>query len=235
MNVISIMAHQDDEMFCLGKMLRCQARGDRLGFITLTDGSKGFVQKPDIAPSDAARIRHEEMSALAHTLDAEYINLAEPDEFLLDTPAVRLKLIEAIRAVGADPSFTHFSEDYNLDHIATNLLIRQCAMQSCLPVLPTRSHPLQNHPAVFLVEPHGPISFTPSYYVDISGVQTKKAELVGHHHSQEEAMQQIMGPGLADYITKVSVFRGFQSGCAHAEGFVPMPARGALKPYPVLP
>jgi len=235
LNVISIMAHQDDEMFCMGTMLRCQARGDRLFFITLTDGSKGFVQKPDIAPSDAARIRHAEMSALAHALDAEYINLAEPDEFLMDTPSVRLKLIEAIRAVGADLIFTHFSEDYNLDHIATNLLVRQCAMHSCLPVLPTRSQPLQNHPAVFLIEPHGPIPFTPSYYVDISSVHAKKAELVGHHRSQEEAIRQIGGTGLADYIAKVSMFRGCQSGCAHAEGFVPMPARGALKPYPVLP
>lgn len=235
MNVVSIMAHQDDEMFCLGTMLRCQARGDRLFFITLTDGSKGFVQKPDIAPAEAARIRHAEMSALAHALDAEYINLTEPDEFLMDTPAVRLKLIEAIRAVKADLIFTHFSEDYNLDHIATNLLVHQCAMQSCLPVLPTASRSLKSHPAVYLIEPHGPISFTPSYYVDISAVQAKKAELVSHHRSQEEAMRQDGAPGLADCIAKVSAFRGFQSGCAHAEGFVPMPARGALKPYPVLP
>lgn len=49
MNVVSIMAHQDDEMFCLGTMLKCRARGDRLSFITLTDGSKGFVQRPDIS------------------------------------------------------------------------------------------------------------------------------------------------------------------------------------------
>lgn len=235
MNVVSIMAHQDDEMFCLGTMLRCQARGDRLFFITLTDGSKGFVQKPAIAPSEAARIRHAEMSALARVIGAEYINLAEPDEFLMDTPAVRLKLIEAIRGVKTDLIFTHFSEDYNLDHIAANLLVRQCAMHACLPVLPTASRPLQSHPAIFLIEPHGPIPFTPAYYVDISSVQTKKAELLACHRSQEDASLQVGGQGLADLIVKVSAFRGVQAGCAHAEGFVPMPARGAIKPYPVLP
>ena len=44
MNVVSIMAHADDEMRCLGTMLRCAERGDRLAFITLTDGSHGYVQ-----------------------------------------------------------------------------------------------------------------------------------------------------------------------------------------------
>jgi L-alanine-DL-glutamate epimerase-like enolase superfamily enzyme len=43
------MAHQDDEMQCLGTMLKCRARGDRLFFITLTDGAKGFVQQPDLS------------------------------------------------------------------------------------------------------------------------------------------------------------------------------------------
>ena len=101
MNVVSIMAHQDDEMGCLGTMLKCRARGDRLAFVTVTDGSKGFVQQPDIDPAEAARIRHEELSALAERLDAEYINLREPDEFLYDSPEVRLSLIEAIRRTKA--------------------------------------------------------------------------------------------------------------------------------------
>jgi len=57
MNVVSIMAHADDEMRCLGTMLKCRARGDRLSFITLTDGSNGFVQNPGIPRQEAARIR----------------------------------------------------------------------------------------------------------------------------------------------------------------------------------
>ncbi len=37
MNVVSIMAHQDDEMRCLGAMLKCREWGDSLHFISLTD------------------------------------------------------------------------------------------------------------------------------------------------------------------------------------------------------
>ena len=116
MNVVAIMAHQDDEMRCLGTMLKCRARGDRLHFVTLTDGSGGFVQRPDISRSEGARIRHMEMTALAAAVGATYHNLGEQDEFLYDTPAVRLAVVDAIRATEADLIFTHYSEDYNLDH-----------------------------------------------------------------------------------------------------------------------
>ena len=235
MNVVSIMAHQDDEMRCLGTMLKCRARGDRLFFITLTDGSKGFVHNPSIAREEAAAIRHAEMSALAAGAGAEYLNLGEPDEFLYDTPEVRMKLIEAIRRAGAGLIFTHYEVDYNLDHTTTCSLVRHCAMQSCLPVLPTRSPPLQQHPAIFMAEPHGPIVFPASHYVDVTEVHEDKARLLLHHASQEEAMQRATGSGLAEMTARLSAYRGEQVGCRHAECFVPMQARGAIKPYSVLP
>jgi LmbE family N-acetylglucosaminyl deacetylase len=235
MNVVSIMAHQDDEMFCLGTMLKCRARGDRLFFITLTDGSKGFVHQPDISRQEAARIRSAEMRRLAESVDGQYISLGEPDEFLHDTDDVRMRLIDAIRRSGAELIFTHFQQDYNLDHTTTHMLVRHCAMQSCLPVLPTSSPMLAQHPAVFLIEPHGPIGFTPTHYVDISDLQQDKARLLASHVSQEEALRRSLGKGLGDLCEITSRFRGWQVGCAHAEAFVAMPARGAVKPYPVLP
>ncbi|MGB3328130.1 MAG: PIG-L family deacetylase [Thermomicrobiales bacterium] len=235
MNVVSIMAHQDDEMRCLGTMLKCRARCDRLHFITLTDGSKGFVQQPDIDRATAAAIRDREMRAIADDLDATFINLGEPDEYLADTPAVRDALIEAIRRCRADLVFTHFTQDYNLDHTITSALVRHCAMQSCLPVLPTASPPLAAHPAVFMVEPHGPFPFHPSHYVDIAAQRDEKVRLLALHVSQEEAMQLGTGTGVAELTAKVDAFRGDQVGVAWAEAFVPMPARGAFKPFPVLP
>jgi len=42
MNVVSIMAHQDDEMRCLGTLLKCRARGDRLHFVTITARPTGW-------------------------------------------------------------------------------------------------------------------------------------------------------------------------------------------------
>jgi LmbE family N-acetylglucosaminyl deacetylase len=235
MNAVSIMAHQDDEMFCLGTMLKCRARGDQLFFITLTDGSKGFVQQPDISREEAALIRSAEMGRLAESVGGQYISLGEPDEFLHDTDDIRMRLIEAIRRTGAQMIFTHFQQDYNLDHTTTHMLVRHCAMQSCLPVLPTASPMLAEHPAVFLIEPHGPIGFTPTHYVDIGALQEDKARLLASHVSQEEALRRGIGKGLGELCEITSRFRGWQVGCTHAEAFVVMPARGAVKAYSVLP
>ena len=235
MNTVSVMAHQDDEMQCLGTLLKCRARGDRLFFVTLTDGAKGFVQQPDIEPAEAARIRHAEMSDLARQLDAEVINLREPDEFLYDRPEVRIKLIEAIRHTKAELIFTHYHQDYNLDHTTVCSLVRHCAMQSCLPVLPTGSEPLSEHPAVFMVAPHGPFVFPASHFVDVTAFEGQKIALLGRHRSQEEAMQQAVGAGFERLCHRLDGYWGQQVGCEYAEGFVPMRGRGAIKPYNVLP
>jgi LmbE family N-acetylglucosaminyl deacetylase len=235
MNVVSIMAHQDDEMRCLGAMLKCRARGDHLHFVTLTDGSKGFVQNPSIARDEAAGIRDAEMRALAAAAGADYHNLRELDEFLYDTPEMRLRVIEVIRRTGADLIFTHYHEDYNTDHTTTNSLVRQAAMHACLPVLPTEAPPLPQHPAIFMVEPHGPFIFPASHYVDISAYHDQKVSLLLNHRSQEEAMRLATGSGLEDMTRRLDSYRGEQVGCVYAECFAPMRARGALKPYSVLP
>lgn len=235
MNVVSIMAHQDDEMRCLGTMLKCRARGDRLAFVTVTDGSKGFVQDPGISRERAATIRQDEMGALAGALDAEYINIGELDEFLYDTPEVRMKLIEAIRRTRADLIFTQYHDDYNLDHVTVTSLVRHCAMHSSLPVLPTESGPLEGHPAIFLCEPHGQFVFPATHFVDISEYESEKARLLCFHRSQEEAMRLALGSGFADLCGRPDAYWGQQVGCAYAEAFTPMQARGAVKPYPVLP
>ncbi len=229
------MAHQDDEMHCLGTLLKCKQRGDTIGFITVTDGSKGFVQSPDISRSEASKIRYREMSSLAGSVGADYVSLGELDEFLYDTPEVRMKLIEAIRRFKADVVFTHFQEDYNLDHITVNSLVRHCTMHSSLPVLPTVSPALTAAPSVYMIEPHGPIHFPAECYVDISEFYEKKIALLRLHQSQETAMQQALGSGLGELVCTVSAFRGLQSGVRHAEAFIPMRTRSGLKPYPVLP
>jgi len=235
MYVVSIMAHQDDEMQCLGTLLKCRARGDRLAFVTLTDGAKGFIQNPEIDPGEAARIRDSEMRTLSNQLGADYVNLREPDEFLYDTSEVRMKLIEAIRATRAELIFTHYHEDYNLDHTVVCALVRHCAMQACLPVLPTASPPLDEHPAVFMVAPHGPAIFPASHFVDISAHEDAKIALMASHRSQETAMRQAVGAGFDRLCHRLDGYWGQAVGCDYAEGFVPMRGRGAIKPYNVLP
>ena len=235
MNVVSIMAHQDDEMRCLGTMLRCQARGDKLSFVCLTDGSKGVIDPPHCGRSDAAAIRRREMTALAKAAGGEYLCLGEPDEYLYDTPQIRDALIEAMRRTGAELIFTHFDQDYNADHVMTHHLVRHCALQSCLPVIETASAPLAGHPAIFCVEPHGPFAFIPTHFVDIADVIDRKIELLALHESQEVGMRHAVDAGFDQLVRIPDGYWGQKSGCRWAEAFVPMQARGAIKPFSVLP
>jgi LmbE family N-acetylglucosaminyl deacetylase len=235
MNIVSIMAHQDDEMRCLGTLLKCHRRGDPLFFVTLTDGSSGVLEDPPLPRKAAAQIRSREMKNLARAAGGECLCLGERDAFLFDTPAVRMKLIEAIRKTKADVIFTHYHEDYNEDHMTTHRLVKHCAMLASLPLLPTRSPPLKTSPAIFCVEPHGPISFPATYFVDITAFEPEKIRLLQLHKSQEEAMQKAFNAGFDKLCHRPDAYWGEKSGCEYAEAFVPMAARGAIKPFSVLP
>lgn len=235
MNVVSVMAHQDDELNCLGTMLRMKAHGAQLAFICVTDGSGGMVHQPSLSRADAAAIRHKEMTDLCNRVDAEYICLNEQDEYLYDTPAVRNSLIQALRAVQADVVFTHFHDDYNLDHICVNSLVRQCAMQAALPIVQTAAAPLLRMPAIFETEPSGSFGFEPSHWVDISAVIQEKMELSRLHASQDSAFRAAFGYGIDTWILSASRFRGSQALVDHAEAFKPMLVRGAVRSFQVLP
>ena len=235
MNVVSVMAHQDDEMLCLGTMLKMRARGDSLHFICVTDGSGGMAQAPDMPLAEAAAIRDREMRELTGRIGATYQCLGARDEYLYDTPEVRLQLIEALRAVKADVIFTHFTPDYNLDHMTVNNLVRQTAMHVIFPMTKTQSPVLPANPAVFQVEPLNGFGFEPSHYVDITPFIEEKRALARCHKSQDEAFRAALNKGLDDWVCESTRARGVQVNVEHAESFLPMFARGLVKPYAILP
>jgi LmbE family N-acetylglucosaminyl deacetylase len=235
MNVVSIMAHQDDELVCLGTMLKMQERGDSLHFICVTDGSGGMAAVPDMPRDEAAAVRDREMNELTVRLGATYLCMNEQDEYLYDTPDVRLRLINAIRQCRADVIFTHFNPDYNLDHNTVAELVRQCAMHATLPMTHTEAPSLPANPAVFLVEPSSGFGFEPTHYVDVSAHIERKGELARCHQSQDDAFHAALNKGLDDWILENSFYRGAQVGVEHAEGFRPLFARGLVKPYSILP
>ncbi len=235
MNVVSVMAHQDDELVCLGTMLRMKRRGDTLHFIAVTDGSGGMVQWPDMGREEAASIRDREMKSLVERVGGTYQCLGEQDEYLYDTREVRLRLIDALRKCRPDVIFTHFTPDYNLDHMTVNSLVRQCAMHLPFPMTHTDTPPTEKTPAVFLVEPLSSFEFEPTHYVDITEVLDAKLALALCHESQDQAFRAGSGKGLDNWILKNSLRRGDQVGVEHAEGFRPMFSRGLVKPYSILP
>jgi N-acetylglucosamine malate deacetylase 1 len=234
MNVLSVMAHQDDELVCLGTMLKMKARGDKLHFICLTDGCAGIAQQPTIARAEAVAIRDREMRSLADAVQATYECLGERDVFLYDTQEVRHGLLAAMRACKPDVVFTHFSPDFNTDHMAVNSLVRQCAMAMPLVTLPTEAPPCDT-PAVFLVEPSGSFEFEATHYVDVTEQADEKRALAALHASQDELFHVWHGYGLGEWMERCSLRRGEEVGVRHAEAFRPMLSRKLVKAVQVLP
>ena len=174
------------------------------------------------------------MRDLAGRLDASYVCLGEQDAFLYDSADVRLRLIEAMRAVGPEVVFTHFSPDFNTDHMAVNTLVRQCAMLLGLATLHTESAPCAS-PAVFMVEPSGGFEFDATHYVDMTAYVEGKSSLAACHASQDELVKVWHGYGLAEWVTRASQRRGEECGVPHAEAFRPMLARKLVKAGQLLP
>ena len=237
MNVVSVMAHQDDELMCLGTMLKMKKRGDQLHFICLTRGETGMVHYPEMSSEEAALQREREMKGLAEAAGATYQCLGYEDEFLFDCKEVRIALIGALRKTRADVIFTHNDLDYNLDHMTVNRLVRQCAMQMAFPMIRTEAPPVEGFPAIFLVEPSEGFEFAPSHWVDIDDTIEEKMRLARFHQSQDEAFKAGFGAdyGIDRWAGQVSSKRGSQCGCRHAEAFRPMMTRGFIKGYSVLP
>jgi len=143
--------------------------------------------------------------------------------------------VNTIRQCKADVIFTHFSPDYNVDHMTVSELVRQCALHAILASTHTEAPPLPSSPAVFLVEPSSGFGFEPTHYVDITLVIERKRELARCHKSQDDAFHAALHKGLDDWILENTRYRGAQSGVEHAEAFRPLFARGFVKAYPILP
>lgn len=237
MQIVSVMAHQDDELMCLGTMLKYRALGHDLHFICLTGGEMGMVHHPEMPLDKAKQTRQREMLSLTGALGATYQCLGYEDEFLYDTKRVRLDLIGALRKTRADVIFTHNIYDYNLDHMTVCALVRQCAMQMSFPMIATDAPPTAHPPAIFLVEPALGFDFCPSHWVDIDAVLEEKKQLALLHRSQDDAFKAMNGPeyGIVPWMSDISAYRGAQCGCRHAEAFYPLMTRGFVRGTQALP
>jgi LmbE family N-acetylglucosaminyl deacetylase len=222
-NVAVVIAHQDDEQGCLGTLLRLRAERDaRITFIAVTNGDKGASWDPDKPLEEVARTRDAEMRAVAAELDADYVCLGRPDGFLLDDAALRLDLIEALRAAKAELVFTHFTEDYNNDHVVTARVACHAALLSEIASVRTTSPALAHAPAIFHMSPGDGYGFDGTHFVVLDeATAERKAFILRRHASQMEVMRQLRGVDYADLTRDADRARGARLVQPYAEVFRP--------------
>jgi LmbE family N-acetylglucosaminyl deacetylase len=222
MNVLFVGAHPDDEMSCLGTLILYRRRDDRISLVCATNGDKGISDDPTFPLEECARVRDGEMRQVARELGADYFCLGEPDEALFDTWENRRKMIEAIRRAQPDVVFTHYTEDYNLDHTVTSALVFQATLLSQIASVTTESPALARVPAIFYVDPGPGFGFEATHFVEIDEAAAQAARrLMGLHKSQMEVSRRLLGKDYRDSIDERRRATGERVGVPLAEAFRP--------------
>lgn len=223
MNILWVGAHQDDEMKVLGTLLKYRRRGGhQFAFVCATNGDKGLSFDNATSHAEAARIRDAEMRRVVAEFDGQYVCLGVPDEFLFDTQENRLAMIDAIRAARADLIFTHWVNDYNLDHVVTSQLVYQAALLSPIASIVTAHPALAHTPKIYYVHPLDEgYGYEATHFVELDEeLIREKVRILNHHESQVAVFRQI-GDDFDERIHREAEREGTRAGVRYAESFRP--------------
>jgi LmbE family N-acetylglucosaminyl deacetylase len=221
MTVVCVLAHPDDEMRCLGTLLRLRERGRRFAFVTVSGGDKG-LPFGEATPEETVALRAGEMQQVAAAFDAEHVSLGREDGFVEDDTALRRELVGTLRRLGAETIFTHWTTDYNADHevtaratVAAALLVN---LPSFEPQVPALAHP----PRIWHVNPGDGYGFEGTHFVEHHAAHAaEKAALVRLHDSQMAVMRELRGDDYADEMAALDRQVGARLLAGPTEAFRP--------------
>jgi LmbE family N-acetylglucosaminyl deacetylase len=222
MNVVCVFAHQDDEMRCLGTLLRLAEADAMISFVCVTNGDRGLAFDEGDSRERAARVRDGEMRSVAEHFDARYECLGYGDGTLYESAELRGKLIDVLRRLGAELVFTHWTTEYNPDHVVTAKAVTDAALFTNLGSFEPGTPPLAQVPRIYYVNPGDGYGFEATHFVALSDEHVqRKVELIRRHHSQMDVMRQLRGHDYADEMVDEDRRQGSRLMVGHAESFRP--------------
>ncbi len=218
MKIMAFEAHPDDiELLCGGTLAKYKAAGHDVATVVITNGEVG---SPTLSKTEIAGVREEEARKAASMIDAEFFWLGYPDEFLFNTPEVRLRIIDVIRQFRPDVILTLDKDnDYHPDHIMAGQIVWDTHVMVTVPNIETETSPCVNIPEIYFMDTVAGINFQPEFYIDISAHWKTKAAMIVCHESQERWCKDQYGISLVENAGIQSRFRGYQAGYQYAEAF----------------
>jgi len=228
--VLAVGAHPDDlEILCGGTLARFAREGHDVVMCHATTGDKGsFVHSSE----EVSRIRVTEARRAAEICGAEHATLSFADGEVNAADAGQQRaVVELVRDVRPDVILTHSPGDYHSDHNEISKLVFDCSFHATLPLYVTGKPHHDKVVPIFFIETVAGIGFSPTEYVDISGVIDVKTAMLEAHESQLTWLRDHDGVDIVEQLQVWSRFRGIQCAVAYAEGFVPCRAwlRGASR------
>ena len=216
MNVLAIGCHPDDiECECMGTLIKCVKRGDRVTACHVANGNMGHeIIKPD----ELRDIRREEARAAGRLVgvEVESIDIGDllPDGYSLEQ---RDAIMELIRRVQPDMIITQDPNDYMPDHRAVSKLVFDASFAATVPQY--GKGPKAAAVPIYYMGNSGGHQFAPTEYVDITDEIEQKIQALECHESQVKWLRDHDGIDLSEFVRSTSGFFGLQCGVPYAEGF----------------
>ncbi|MDR0409407.1 MAG: PIG-L family deacetylase [Spirochaetaceae bacterium] len=234
MKVLFVSAHPDDiEINCAGTAKRMVDRGDEVVLCNLCNGDMGHV----VIPSEKLKeMRLKESRASAAFIGAKYMTLNTGDLRLYHQhEATRDAVIDIIRKVNPELIITHSPNDYMPDHIAVSKLVFDASFCASLPHYASKESAVVPICPIYYMDNLGAFGFSPTEYVDISGVMDVKLAMLRCHQTQLTWLKDHDHIDFEETVTVFSRMRGLQAGVKYAEGFVQMAGWGRMTTKRLLP
>jgi LmbE family N-acetylglucosaminyl deacetylase len=191
--ILAVGAHPDDvEIMCSGTLFALRRFEYEIHVASLTLGDCGSAAH---AREEISRIRHHEAIQACRVLDATYHHAGFSDLCIFNDDASNRRVTALLREIDPQIVITHSPQDYMSDHETTSLLVRNACFYAPIPNYETTElTPVKRITAIpylYYAQPmEGTDIFgeriTPQFYVDVSGLIERKAEMLACHESQRE-------------------------------------------------
>lgn len=182
--VIAFGAHPDDcDLGAGGLAAKYAAHGDRVKFVSLTNGDAGHQAQHG---AELARRRRAEAQEAGRRIGIEYEVLDNHDGKLMPTLDNREQVIREIRQWKADIVIAPRPNDYHPDHRYTGVLVQDASYMVIVPAIVPGTPALPRNP-VFLYYSDRftrPQPFRPDIVIAIDDVFDKKINMLDAHVSQ---------------------------------------------------
>lgn len=215
--VLAVVAHPDDaELLCAGTLARARADGAAIGICVLCQGDKG---QPTPPIADLAAVRRQEMQAAAQLLGAGLLLGEFADGSLADGPDERRRLVELLRGFRPTLVLAHCPEDYHADHRAASALAETATWACAATGQPALGPPVPVPPALWWMDAVSLGSFTPGFFLDITGFVEVKRQMLACHRSQLQRGGDRAFAPLEELMLQQGKARGMQADVSAAEAF----------------
>ena len=204
--LLVIGAHSADFVWrAAGTIAVTTSQGGSATVIALSYGERGesgeLWKEPNQTLENVKRIRHEQASAAAQALGADFRCLDLGDYPLNITDKAMDELVELFRELAPDIILTHTPVDpFNPDHPVACHAVQNARLLAAGAGVASAFQRI-NPPDLYFFEPHQPelCDFTPNTFVDITPVFEQKQEAMGVMKAQSY---------LQTYYTELASRRG---------------------------